>query len=83
MRPSIHQILNIPLIKNRIKNFLSQTVYKDEFSHTLLHNQNVFEEFNKKKAEAKNLAKKIVDITDYKPPQKFIDKYQDPLFFND
>jgi|LauGreDrversion4_2_1035121.scaffolds.fasta_scaffold49039_3 hypothetical protein len=75
MRPSIHQILNIPLIKNRIKNFLSQTVYKDEFSHTLLHNQNVFEEFNKKKAEAKNLAKKIVDITDYKPPQKFIDKY--------
>ena len=75
MRPSIHQILNITLIKNRIKNFLSQTVYKDEFSHTLLHNQNVFEEFSKKKAEAKNLAKKIVDITDYKPPQKFIDKY--------
>jgi hypothetical protein len=75
MRPSLHKILNIPLIKNRIKNFLSQTVYKDEFSHTLLHNQNVFEEFNKKKAEAKNLAKKIVDITDYKPPQKFIDKY--------
>ena len=79
MRPSIHQILNIPLIKNRIKNFLSQTVYNDEFSHTLLHNQNVFEEFSKKKAEAK----KIVDVTDYKPPQKFIDKYQDPLFFND
>ena len=28
----------LPIIKNRIKNFLSEIEYNDEFSHTMLHN---------------------------------------------
>lgn len=46
-RPNIHQILKVPIIDKRIKQFLSQDIFMDEFSHTLLHNQNVFEEFRK------------------------------------
>ena len=53
MRPSIHQILNSPQIKSRIKKFLGGDSFKDEFSHTLLHNQNVFDEFSKKKENEK------------------------------
>lgn len=54
-RPTIHQVLKHPLLSSRIKQFLENSVFRDEFSHTLLHNQNVFEEFKakglKKKAE--------------------------------
>lgn len=37
-RPSVHQILKDPLIRNRIKNFLSTAERNQEFSHTILHN---------------------------------------------
>ena len=49
-RPSINAILNMPLIQKRIKFYLQEDVFKQEFSHTLLHNQNVFEEFKKIKS---------------------------------
>ena len=48
-RPSIHQILKIPIIEKRIKNFLQGELFRDEFSHTLLHKQDVFAEFRKRK----------------------------------
>ncbi len=38
-RPSINQILAEPIIKNRIQNFLSATLRKDEFSHTIIHHK--------------------------------------------
>mmetsp|Transcript_16227 Transcript_16227/g.29550 ORF Transcript_16227/g.29550 Transcript_16227/m.29550 type:complete len:827 (+) Transcript_16227:27-2507(+) len=41
-RPTINQILRQPFIKERIKQFLSETVANQEFSHTVLHSQNVF-----------------------------------------
>jgi len=40
-RPSIYQILAMPIVNGRISKFLSQRLIKDEFSHTVLHNQNV------------------------------------------
>lgn len=40
-RPSIYQILSKPLIKKRINNFLNKKDFEEEFSHTILHNQNV------------------------------------------
>ena len=43
MRPDINQILAKPIIQNRIKTFLTETVYRTEFSHTILHKQNVFD----------------------------------------
>ena len=44
-RPTINQILRYPLIKSRIKQYLEEDMFREEFSHTLLHNHNVFEEF--------------------------------------
>ena len=46
-RPTIHQLLNLPILKNRIQQFLQHDLFKEEFAHTLLHNQNVFDEFRK------------------------------------
>ena len=37
----------MPVIQKRIKNYLQADVFKEEFAHSLLHNQNVFEEFKK------------------------------------
>ena len=48
LRPSIHQILKTPVIEKRIQRFLKAEIFKEEFAHGLLHNQNVFEEFKKK-----------------------------------
>ena len=42
MRPDVNKILKMPLIQRRIKSFLSETVVKEEFSHTVLHKQDVF-----------------------------------------
>ncbi|CAG9466562.1 unnamed protein product [Pedinophyceae sp. YPF-701] len=36
-RPAINEILQRPIIKERIGNFLSQTFIADEFSHTVIH----------------------------------------------
>lgn len=47
MRPTIHQILRTPQIQGRIRQFLGGETFKDEFAHTILHNQNVFDEFKK------------------------------------
>lgn len=40
-RPSINQILGEPFIAVRIKKFLEQNTFKDEFSHTILHKKQV------------------------------------------
>jgi len=44
-RPNINQLLKYPVIADRIKKLLNEDDFKDEFSHTILHNQNVFDEF--------------------------------------
>ena len=36
-RPSITELLKLPVIKNRIKGFLDENEYNSEFSHTILH----------------------------------------------
>ena len=36
-RPSINKILELPIVKRRIASFLGQTLYADEFAHTILH----------------------------------------------
>jgi len=52
-RPTIHQLLKVPVIERRIERFLAGDVFMDEFSHTLLHNQNVFDEFKRINLEKK------------------------------
>ncbi|CAD8124299.1 unnamed protein product [Paramecium sonneborni] len=41
-RPTIQEILKMPVITNRIKSFLTETIQRAEFSHTIFHNK-VFE----------------------------------------
>lgn len=43
-RPNINQILKSPIIARRIKQFLNDDTFKDEFSHTILHKHNVMQE---------------------------------------
>ena len=42
LRPDVNKILSLPVIQKRIKSFLSETVRQEEFSHTVLHRQDVF-----------------------------------------
>ena len=96
-RPTIHQLLKVPVLERRIERFLTGTAFMDEFSHTLLHNQNVFEEFKKIQAEkraaeeqkaaaqeeqARQAQEQMANMNVYQPPQKFMQQYNDPSFFN-
>lgn len=90
-------MLKYPIIHERIQNLLSQEDYKDEFSHTILHNQNVFDEFRaiqaKKKAEEEqkkkdaSLEAKKKDLENQMNLMKLGDykpKYgQDPQMYNE
>ena len=40
-RPNIKQILDVPIIKSRIRQFLDAKEYENEFNHTVLHNFNL------------------------------------------
>lgn len=40
-RPTIHKLLENPIIKNTTQNLLSKEQYHKEFCHTVLHNQNI------------------------------------------
>jgi serine/threonine protein kinase len=42
-RPTVNKILEMSLIQNRIKTYLSNSIMRNEFSHTVLHKQNVFD----------------------------------------
>jgi len=42
-RPNINQVLKDRLLAPRIKKFLGNECFKEEFAHTILHKQNVFE----------------------------------------
>lgn len=41
----------MPIIEKRIGQFLEDKDFKDEFSHTLLHNQDVFKAFARKRED--------------------------------
>lgn len=48
-RPTIHEILKYPLILNRIRNYLTDSKYNEEFSHTIIHTSSVTEEKSQRK----------------------------------
>lgn len=43
-RPTVNQILNMPFVKDRIIKFLDEMQISNEFSHTVLHGQNLFKQ---------------------------------------
>ena len=44
-RPSIHDILRMPFITNRIRAFLTESMRNVEFSHTIIHDKNFVNPF--------------------------------------
>jgi hypothetical protein len=61
-RPSINAILKMPIIEKRIGQFLEDADFKDEFSHTLLHNQDVFKAFAKKREDDEKVKKQQEEL---------------------
>lgn len=43
-RPTINQILKKNLLKDRVKRYLNASEFEEEFSHTILHNQYLFDQ---------------------------------------
>lgn len=68
-RPTINQILRVPLISVRIKKFLEQETFKDEFSHTILHRKQVI------LGDPDEMSKPILP----RPPTPAIIKIEEPL----
>lgn len=50
-RPEIREILKYPYVSSRIRTLLTETVRLDEFSHTVLHNESLFEAAARQKRE--------------------------------
>lgn len=77
-RPNINQLLKSPIIADRIRKLLNEDDFKDEFSHTILHNQNVFDEFRaiqaKKKADEEQKKKEAANEIEEKRMQAELDK---------
>ncbi|OMJ72417.1 hypothetical protein SteCoe_29150 [Stentor coeruleus] len=48
-RPSIHEVLKIPLILRNVQKFLTESQYNEEFSHTIIHVTPVLEESSARK----------------------------------
>jgi hypothetical protein len=40
-RPRVHEILAMPIIKGRIKEFLTTTIANIEFNHTVIHKKDL------------------------------------------
>lgn len=41
-RPSVNHLLKHPILKEMTREFLSDDEFISEFSHTVLHNNNIF-----------------------------------------
>lgn len=59
-RPTVGQMLKLPFITHRIRNVLTESVRFQEFSHTILHNQNLFvaQKQNEPRSREEDLRKK-------------------------
>jgi len=45
-RPNINEVLEFPLVKQRIQNLLNEDIRNSEFSHTILHKKNVIKDMH-------------------------------------
>lgn len=74
-RPNINQILKFPLISDKIPAFLDEDTFKDEFSHTIIHNKMYFEAPAKKDEESKEESKGLQPIQEEESPEEYYKKY--------
>jgi len=74
-RPNINQILKFPLLGDRIPGFLSEDTFKDEFSHTIIHNKMYFEKPVKKSEAKEEEETKLAPIQEEETPEEYYKKY--------
>jgi len=76
-RPNINQILKFPLLSDRIASFLDENTFKDEFSHTIIHNKMYFEKPAKKEVskQSEEEEKKLTPIGEKETPEEYYKKY--------
>ena len=53
-RPTINELIRLPIIAERAQMLLSDDVFRAEFSHTVLHSHNVFDQLKLNAQEVKN-----------------------------
>ncbi len=66
-RPNINQILKFPLISEQIPAFLDEDTFKDEFSHTIIHNKMYFEKPDKKEDTKEEEEAKLPSVPEEDP----------------
>lgn len=84
-RPNINQILKFPLISDQIPSFLDEETFKDEFSHTIIHNKMYFEKPDKKEDKKEEEEAKLPSVPEEDPksvaasddgtPEEYYKKY--------
>jgi len=43
VRPSINELLKFPILRHRIRQIMDDDLFFEEFSHTVLHQQQIFQ----------------------------------------
>lgn len=81
-RPSINQILKVPFIKERVATLLNEDDFKEEFSHTILHNQNVFDQFKALQIDKKKKEEQQKAEEEEKKKQEQLEQDMDGLKIN-
>ena len=81
-RPNINQILKFPLISDQIPSFLDEDTFKDEFSHTIIHNKMYFEKPDKEDSKEEEKLPSVPEepksstaASDDDTPEEYYKKY--------
>lgn len=75
-RPNINQILKFPLLSDRVASFLDEDTFKDEFSHTIIHNKMYFEKPSKEESKKVSAEEeKLTPISSDETPEEYYKKY--------
>ena len=87
-RPTISKILENPIIKPRIKKFLNDRQFEDEFNHTILHNfklgaNEVDEKMTKNELSTNNNINNNINISYMNNNIRFSQGHQRPVIRND
>mmetsp|Transcript_76026 Transcript_76026/g.164519 ORF Transcript_76026/g.164519 Transcript_76026/m.164519 type:complete len:232 (+) Transcript_76026:73-768(+) len=70
-RPRVHEILALPLIKDRIKEFLTKTQQNMEFNHTVIHKKDLNQIYQEEHV-LKNKLEKIKEQRDKEDQQNLL-----------
>ena len=72
-RPSINRVLGFPILKERVRRLIDNDTFAQEFSHTALHQQNIFDRAQKV------LEQDIVEQEDFQKKQAPVEQDIEPI----